>query len=245
MARTKYKQPQVKIVETIVYLLELFGKYYIGITTQSLEDRVKAHIREARSSKPYKPDNLPYVEPYDNFKGKKSSINRIFNTKKVDAVIKHLSRTKQNKHVFEIIMSKAKILENVKCEAVYNTHFNKWEVDRTDLELLEGRYINEMWLENPKQLLNYKKIPFNQRFAYKLQEALDEDIEKLRKKGRITDSSDMNEAIKGIKKNRRSSYRKLLTVIKKEVKLLVDGSSDYRRKALEEAQSDDEVNTDF
>lgn len=245
MARTKYKQPQVKIVKAVVYQIELFGKFYIGITTQSLKARIQAHIREARSNKPYKPDSLPYVEPYENYKGKNSAIKRIFNTDRVNSVIRYLDTRKQNKYVFNLVMSKTTVIRNVRCKAVFNNEIQKWEVDRTRLEQLESKLIRDRWIENPKQLLNCRQVPFNLGYSHKLEDALTEDIKKLRKKYKVTDDSDMEITIKAIKKNRRSNYREQLAIIRKEVKLLVDGSSDYRRKALEEADRIELENLDF
>ena len=229
MRHTKYKPSIVGIKLGVVYQIKLLKKIYIGITMQKLENRIRSHCREALVGAKYKGESLPFISPYENFKGKNSAIKRLFTTSKLHKEIRYLDSRKKNKHLFKLVMSRVTILRRVRCKAVFNEKLKKCEVDRSYLEAVENRYIEKLWIDNPKQLLNYNKIPFLQRYSYLLKDTLEKELEKLKE----TNKSSDDVLINIIKANRRSCYRRQLAIINKEIKALNSTSSYDREEALD------------
>lgn len=240
MRYTKYKLPITSIRLGVVYQISLFGKIYIGITTQKLEDRIRAHIREALNENKNNKSKRPFVSPYDKFKGKNSAIKRLFTTSKLYKEIKALSKRKINKYLYGLLINKVTVLDEVRCEAVFNDKIRKWETDRSHLYALEISYIEKLWIDNPQQLLNYSSIPFIQKYSYLLEVALSEDIERLQGKNRNIDN---DELITIIKNNRRSKYKKQLATINKE--MLALNTKTARQQAIIDEKLQEELERDF
>lgn len=170
----------------IVYRIKLLGgKIYIGKTTQALLDRLYQHATEALSAKPktYKDEYLPFIKPYQNYKGKGSSIRRLINEHRDAEQLRKLPLKEQREWLTQELLKRTEVLVEVKLGG--NSRFRPSDPfqDNYDgsnpLDRAERLHINEAWIENPKQLLNYAGLPKHFEMRHELFKAMNESIERL------------------------------------------------------------------
>jgi predicted GIY-YIG superfamily endonuclease len=170
----------------IVYRIKLLsGKIYIGKTTQALLDRLYQHATEALFAKPktYKDEYLPFIPPYQNFRGKNSSIRRLINEHRDAEQLRKLPLKEQREWLTQELLKRTVVLVEVKLGG--NIRFSPSDPfqDNYDgsnpLDRAERLHINEAWIENPKQLLNYAGLPKHFEMRHELFKAMNESIERL------------------------------------------------------------------
>jgi len=170
----------------IVYRIKLLGgKIYIGKTTQALSDRLYQHAKDALATKPitYKDEFLPFIPPYQNYRGKNSSIRRLINEHRDTEQLRKLPLKKLREWLTQELIKRTVVLEEVKLGG--NSSFRPSDPfqDSYDacnpLDRAERLHINKAWIENPKQLLNYVGLPKHFQMRHELFKAMNESIEKL------------------------------------------------------------------
>ena len=167
----------------LIYKIKLLdNKIYIGRTTKSLEERLRQHVYQATSRKKRKRPTveLPFVSPYRNYKGKDSSILRLITHSREAKRLKALPLREQRQWLRDELLKRTEILEVVD-DCVSGKKFRdpvKDVVDRSNpLAVAERRHIENAWVEDPKQLLNYNSLPVHSEMKQHLFKAMNESIE--------------------------------------------------------------------
>jgi len=170
----------------VIYRINLpDNKIYIGRTTRPIEERLYQHAYEATSKKKqqHRDVELPFISPYKNYKGKNSSIRRLESCHKKSIYLMNLPLRERRRWLTQELLKRTEILEEVELIGssvgrVFETLSTGWNKGNP-LAVAEHKYIQEAWIENPRQLLNYDALPFHSEMRFELFRTLNESIEKL------------------------------------------------------------------
>jgi hypothetical protein len=219
----------------VVYLIKVSGYSYIGETIQDLEERLRKHVYEVFDNKPKSgwSGELPFVEPFKNYKGLTPVLRRTMMTHRDWEQLKSQPLKNQRQWLLKKVIANTVVVDSCWCYQKYEVRKaskkGRWTTDKTNLLKKEKNWIRKCWVEDPRKLLNYKGRPNHSLFAYQLKGAMEvdalrygyEDVDELPDTTRMA-----------IKNNRRSEYRLELAKINKELKLLNNGSKAQRRTYL-------------
>lgn len=180
----------------IIYKINLIGgKCYIGKTTKTLQERMAGHARLAVLKSPKTSNNLlPFLPPYRNFVGKNSSFYRLITDHKKALFIKSLSINEQILWLINELLRRTVVLEVIEANKVRRqppqNELSNFYNFKDPLSRAERHHIYEAWIENPRQLVNYKGLPIHSAMQFELFDALNVSLEKL---GNVAFSKHSNE----------------------------------------------------
>jgi hypothetical protein len=130
----------------VLYKIEFDnGKVYFGITKNTLNDRIRQHVRNSLNNPSQNSSRDIFINPYKRYRGLKGHINSL--TTKLD-IPDSFSDRKRNDAVYRSLIEKVEIVGSY---------------EGSELRAAEQNCIDEQWVEDPTKLLNYAQLPVHKR----------------------------------------------------------------------------------